>query len=272
MRPIAVIGSLWRDVVAGARPRPGGAPFYAGRALRLLACPTTIYTRCAEEHRAELLPPLVALGHRVEWRPATSTASFSFRYDGDVRSMRVDALGDPWTEDDVRTWIAPALGKTEWLHVGVLTSAEFPPATLAALGRGRRISFDGQGLVRRPRVGPLELRGDADATALHHVDVLKLAEEEAVALLGGFHEEDVGRLGVPEVIVTRGSRGALLWAEGRLTHVPVRALPPSHVDPTGAGDAFAAAYVASRAAGAPPQAAARRATGVVVALLSGRTR
>src|SRR5947199_262308 len=38
-------------------------------------------------------------------------------------------------------------------------------------------------------------------------------------------------------------------------------------DPTGAGDAFAAAYVVSRAAGHPPAAAARRATAIVGAAL-----
>jgi sugar/nucleoside kinase (ribokinase family) len=44
------------------------------------------------------------------------------------------------------------------------------------------------------------------------------------------------------------------------------------VDPTGAGDAFAAAYLASRATGHGPRAAARRATAVVAGLLGRRLR
>ena len=43
-------------------------------------------------------------------------------------------------------------------------------------------------------------------------------------------------------------------------------------DPTGAGDAFAVAYLASRADGHAPAASARRATALVATLLSGRAR
>ena len=36
MTELAVVGNLTRDVVAGATPRPGGAVFYAARALARL--------------------------------------------------------------------------------------------------------------------------------------------------------------------------------------------------------------------------------------------
>ena len=39
MRPLGVIGHLSRDIVAGAAPRIGGGPWYAGRALRALGEP-----------------------------------------------------------------------------------------------------------------------------------------------------------------------------------------------------------------------------------------
>ena len=85
--------------------------------------------------------------------------------------------------------------------------------------------------------------------------MLKLAEEEA---------ELVGDVDVPELVITLGSRGAVVRAGGRETRVATR---PLDRDPTGAGDAFAAAYVVSRAAGHPPAAAARRATAVVGAAM-----
>jgi sugar/nucleoside kinase (ribokinase family) len=47
---------------------------------------------------------------------------------------------------------------------------------------------------------------------------------------------------------------------------------PIDADPTGAGDAFAAGYLASRSAGLAPVAAARRATSLVGTLLTGRRR
>jgi sugar/nucleoside kinase (ribokinase family) len=42
------------------------------------------------------------------------------------------------------------------------------------------------------------------------------------------------------------------------------------IDPTGAGDAFAAAYLVSRSTGHAPTAAARRATALVAGLLGRR--
>jgi 2-dehydro-3-deoxygluconokinase len=72
---------------------------------------------------------------------------------------------------------------------------------------------------------------------------------------------------VPEVVVTLGSRGSIVFADGLAEHVPAR---PVAGDPTGAGDSFAAVYLAARAGGAPPVAAARRATSVVADLLAGR--
>ncbi len=106
---------------------------------------------------------------------------------------------------------------------------------------------------------------------LRHVSVVKLAEEEARALVGEPDEAALRSLGVPEVVVTLGSRGSLVLAGGRLERVRARPVE-GFVDPTGAGDAFAAAYVVSRSSGHPPVSAARRATAVVAALLTRRRR
>lgn len=269
MRPLAVVGNLSRDVVEGSPPRLGGAPYYAGRALRLLGQRTRIVTKCAAADRALLLPPLVALGHPVAWRPAASTASFSFTYDGDVRTMRVDALGAEWPPEEARAWVLRELGRAEWVHVAPLARNEFPPETLAVLARARRLSLDGQGLVRPEATGPLALDAEFDRALLERVSILKLAEDEAAALLGRVDEQSLAGLGVPEVLVTLGSRGSLVWARRRLTHIPARAIP-GDVDPTGAGDAYAAAYLASRSSGLGPVSAARRASDTAGALLGRR--
>ncbi len=269
MRRIAVVGNLSLDRVDGRPPRVGGPPFYAAKGLRLLAHPGAVAVKFSEAHRREVLPPLVALGLPVVWRPAAATAAFAFAYDGDVRSMTVEELGEPWTPADVEGWSAPALDGADWVHVGALARGEFPPETLAALAHGdRRISFDGQGLVRPARTGPLELEPDPDPDVLGHVTVLKLSEEEALTLAGSLEQAALSELGPPEVIVTLGSRGSIVVAEGELVEVPARAV--ENADPTGAGDAFAAAYVVGRRWGYRPAAAARRATAAVAALLSGR--
>jgi 2-dehydro-3-deoxygluconokinase len=69
------------------------------------------------------------------------------------------------------------------------------------------------------------------------------------------------------VLVTHGSRGSVVFADGRATDIPAW---PVARDPTGSGDAFSAAYLAARAGGHAPIAAARRATALVAALLTGR--
>ena len=266
MPRLAVVGNLSRDLVDGGPPRAGGPPFWAARALRALGAPALVLAKCGAADRALLLRPLVALGIPVLWLGGDSTAAFSIRYEGDRREMTVEGIGDPWSPRDVQR-----LGDARWVHVGALAQSDFPAETLAALAEGRRVLFDGQGLVRPPRTGPLELHGDYDPEVLRHIDVLKLAEDEAEALVGEPDEAALRALGVPEVIVTLGSQGALVYADGRLERVAAQPVG-GPVDPTGAGDAFAVAYLAARAGGHAPVPSARRAGALVTGLLARRLR
>ena len=270
MPRVAVIANTTRDVVEGAPPRVGGPAFHAGRALRALGARARIVTRCAAEDRRTLLTRVVALGLPVAWAPGQRTAAFSFSYDGDTRRMSVDELGDPWTPADARGWAGRGLGRADWIFVGGIARSDFPAETLAELARGRRLLLDGQGLVRPARTGALELDGDVDPDVLRHASALKLAEEEALVLAGSLEADALRSLGVAEIVVTRGSRGSLVCAGGRLERVPVR--PVTGRDPTGAGDAFCAAYLDGRAAGHAPGSAARRASALVSGLLLGRAR
>jgi sugar/nucleoside kinase (ribokinase family) len=253
---IALLGNLSRDLVDGQEPRPGGGPFHAARALRRLDVRAQIYARCALEDREALVLPVARLGTPVRYVPGTSTATFRISYDGERRSIALEAAGDVWTPDDV-----PHLRDgVRWVHVAPLARSDFPAQTLARIARGRRVLLDGRGLVRVPAVGELRLDAAYDPAVLEQVQVLKLAAEEA-HLLG-----DPATLPVPEVVVTHGERGATLYLDGVATRVPAFALA---ADPTGAGDAFAISYVAGRSRGLAPVAAARRATAVVADMLAG---
>jgi sugar/nucleoside kinase (ribokinase family) len=266
MARVGLVGNLSIDCIDGAPPRVGGPPYHGARGLQVLGVPAVVVTKFADADRPLVLPPLEALGPAVHWRAATTTASYSFGYDGDAREMVVEAVGDRWTTEDAETWAGDALRRVRWLHVGALARDEFGADTLARLARDRRISFDGQGLTRPSRTGPLELDGDPDPDVLRHLSILKLSEEEAHALVGPrLGERPLYDLGVPEVVVTLGSRGSLVLERRRLLHVPAR--PLHGVDPTGAGDAFAAAYLVARSRGHGPVGAARRATSVVRAVL-----
>lgn len=240
---LAVVGQLSRDVIAGGEPRIGGPPWHAARALQALGADARIVAKCGEPDAVDYARRLETLGFPFELLVGTETTSFSFTYDEDgTRAMMVDAVGDPWREDEL------ALGDAEWVYVGPLLRDEID---FAWIGGGRRVLLDAHGLVRVPERGPLRLDGSFDRTQLEHVSMLKLSDEEA---------EVAGPVDVPEVIVTHGARGATVngvhvWSD------------PVDRDPTGAGDMFGAAYLVSRADGADPVDAARRATTIVSKLL-----
>jgi sugar/nucleoside kinase (ribokinase family) len=249
MSGIAVIGNLSRDTIDGGQPRVGGAPYHAARGLRLLGGDSRIVARCADADRQALVPPLSALGVPVTWLPAPCTTAFEIRNDGEDREMTVGDPGAPWTVAE-----AQSVGRVTWVHLGGLTRGDFPADVLAALGRDRRLALDGQALVRRAEAGPLMLDDDFDPALLRHVTALKLNEEELDALGG---EERVLALDVPELLLTKASAGAVVIAGGVRQHVHTRRIEIA--DPTGAGDAFLAAYSWARASGHRPISAARQA-------------
>jgi sugar/nucleoside kinase (ribokinase family) len=219
-----VVGLVSLDRVDGGAPRLGGAACYAARALRFLGHPALIATKVGDAGPALALQ---ALGLPVAWHRASRAITFRIDYDGEERRLVLEETGDPFTPADVREWLGASLGGSDWVHAWALTRADFPPETLAALRRGRRVSFDGQGL---------------------RID-----------------DRSLGSLGVPEIVVTLGRRGAVVYADGLAEHV--RARPVEGIDPTGAGDEFIAAYLSYRRRGHGPPSAARCANDAVAALL-----
>jgi sugar/nucleoside kinase (ribokinase family) len=254
--PLALVGNLSRDLVDGGPPRIGGGPYYAAVAWREYGTRGTIYTRCGPEDRVAYTRHLTDLGEPVVSLDGTSTTTFSFYYEGDLRIMTVEQAGDVWTPADIEV-IPPGT----WVHVAPLLRSDFPADTLAALARERVVSFDGQGLVRAPEPGALRLDAEFDPAMLEHIQILKLAEEEA-EVVGA-----IDRLGVPEVLVTYGGRGSRVYLPGRSVKVGAWPVP---ADPTGSGDLFSAAYLAARSEGLNPIPAAERATELVRSLLAQR--
>jgi sugar/nucleoside kinase (ribokinase family) len=260
-----VVGNLARDRIDGGPQRPGGCPFFAALALRLLDVEGQILTRCADADLPLFRPAVEALAMPVTLLPGAQTSAFDHAYEGELRTTTVTGIGDPWTDDDASHLDAGV----EWVHVAPLLRSDFPAEALAALADGRRLSLDAQGLVRVPQLGPLAQDAAYDPAVLASVSVLKLSEEEARIVAGGdFDAATAARLGVPEILVTLGSRGETVYTGGLATHLPTS--PVTDVETTGAGDAFMVGYIAARSDGSPPAEAARKASRLVVEMLEER--
>jgi sugar/nucleoside kinase (ribokinase family) len=267
VRQLAVIGPLSRDVVDGRRSRIGGGPWYAARALRALGQEAVVVAKCGDAERPSYLRRLASVGLPVSLAAGGETTSFALRYEADGRrELRVEAIGEPWSDGDEPERV---LRRVEWVHVAPLLRGDFPPEMLERIARRRRVLLDGHGLVRARRLGPLVLDGDFDRTLVRHVSILKLAEEEAQAILGHGKLEELRELGVPEIVVTFGAVGSLVITRETAVRVTAR---PTRGDPTGAGDAFSVAYLSARAAGHRPISAARRGSALVSALLAAARR
>ena len=266
----AIVGNLVLDVVAGAPERPGGAVWYCARALGEINpdADVVLVCRSAEADYDALVPPLEEFGFPVHWQPTALTTRFSFHYEGDRRIMSIDALSDPWTRADIAGWVGDAIGDAPWVIVGALTRDDFPLETLTALtGRGHRLVVDAQGLVRHGQLGPLVSDGSVDRAVLGHITALKLNDEEAEQLCGGIDEASLRTLGIPEIVLTLGSEGALIISEEittRVDAVPVE----GPVDPTGAGDSFLLAYAVARQRGSSPNEAGRIASSFVSTIIA----
>jgi sugar/nucleoside kinase (ribokinase family) len=263
---IAVVGNLAVDRVDGGSPRPGGCPFFAAQALRLLERDGQILTRCSDSDRRLLEHALGDLAQELTMVSSERTAGFDHAYEAETRTTTVTSIGDAWSPGDAALLSADV----RWVHVAPLLRGDFPAETLAALSSGgRTLSLDAQGLVRERRLGPLEQNADFDASALTDVSVLKLSEEEARIVAGGtFDASAAQRLGMREILVTLGSRGEDVWLDATATHVPTT--PVLDVETTGAGDAFMVAYLTAREDGSDPVEAARAASALVGRMLISR--
>jgi len=272
MPALALVGSTTQDVVSepggSVQRRPGGSPLFAIQALVDAGFAAGIATRCSD---ARLLASLVPLARPLCARldPTQVISVLSYREDGE-RDHWFAEVGPAWTGDDVETWAAPALKDARWVHAGTQRGADLSGEAVAALrSGGRRIALDAQGPLRQPHAGPVQLSDRFDPELLAAVQVLKLGEEEALAAYGTCDAVDIAqRCGVPEVLVTLGRRGSRIAAGEDVGELGADVV--EDVQPTGAGDAFLALYMAAREGDAAPLDAARRATDGVAGLLRRR--
>ena len=146
-------------------------------------------------------------------------------------------------------------------HLGSLLADDFPLEAVRQLSTKGRVSIDVQGYLREVRgekVYPVAWKDKEQV--LECTDYLKLNEHEMEVVASSRDPRTVAlelaSQGVGEVIITLGSYGSLIYADGRFYEVPAYK-PREVVDATGCGDTYSTGYLYMRLQGAAPDEAGR---------------
>lgn len=229
-----VVGHLVNDKVPEGY-RLGGTAAYASLAAYRLGLRTAILTRAAADLNLSGLPPDIEV-HRL---PSPLTTVFENIYSGGHRTQHVWAKADPIAAADVPQELRAArivlLGPVV-AEIEDDVARCFPQSLVAVGAQGWLRTFAADG-----RVGKLSPRLWQPRLLFRHCQALFVSEED---LPRAETEETLARwtAQVPILFFTLGYRGSRLWADGLWQDVP--AFPAREVDPTGAGDVFAAAFLA----------------------------
>ncbi len=175
-----------------------------------------------------------------------------------VNYYRSGSAGSRLCADDLPADLIRAAGM---LHVSGITPALSPGAREAVLSAvevaaeaGVRVAVD---VNYRSRLWTADLARPVLADLASRADVLFAGEDEAELLTGSPDPEALAVLGPSEVVVKRGDQGCVAVCDGRRLTCAARTVRA--VDAVGAGDAFAAGYLADRLAGRDPVDALRTA-------------
>ncbi len=164
--------------------------------------------------------------------PSRETTTFKNVYERGRRTQSILGVGGPIAPSDVpEKWrsaplvlLGPLAGELNKDILSIFTGS----VVMASIqGWLRRWDEDG-------RVSSGHWNGD---DILPGVDAAILSEDDITDSKNLEHWKDL----TPVLIFTRGARGAELHYEGRWNHID--AFPVTEIDPTGAGDVFAAAYL-----------------------------
>ncbi len=224
-----VVGHLVQDVVPNGYV-VGGTATYSSITARNLGRKPGIVTRLAPD----FILPDVLHDINVHRTPSAQTTTFHNVYRDGHREQFIRALADPIQPDDV-----PAAWKrVPIVHLGPLAceidarfAKLFPNALVGVTPQGWLRQWDESGRVR------MRLWEEA-SEILPHVDCLVLSEEDLNGKAGLIDEyASLTRIAV----MTQGARGCTVFENGKVTQVP--GFPVAEVEPTGAGDVFAGAFL-----------------------------
>ena len=236
------VGHLTVDALP-AGLRPGGSVLYAGLLAHYQGLRVGLLTSHGPDFPLHVLPPEI----EVVSVPAEATTRFTLDYTPEGRRLTLRARATPLGPQHLPARFAEA-GLAYLAPVADEVSPEladaFPDTAVGAGAQGWCREWDRAGMIRmRPWPNPEPVLRRIHALFLSSDDV---AGWEAEALELYQH--------VPLGALTFAARGALLFVNGERHRVA--AASAQEVDPTGAGDVFAAAFLIRYNAGGDPWEAA----------------
>lgn len=226
MRYLA-IGHVCQDIAPGGRIL-GGAATYSTLTARALGWDATLVTRVAPEVDLSSLS-----GIECVRLPSDTTTIFENVYTAGGRAQILHAAAGPVRVSDVRrlhlradvVHLAPIADEVEpaWVEA-------FPNATIGATPQGWLRQWDAAG-----RVSPREWR--CAQTILRRADAIVTSIDD---VSGDWTQIELWAAVARVVVATQGRDGCTVYVRGAATHMPAPNV--TEVDPTGAGDIFAAAF------------------------------
>lgn len=242
-----LIGHICQDVTPEG-PRLGGTAAFCALTVQALGLRAGILTSASPDMEPLLAPlrpiPLISI-------PSQKSTVYKNIYTPEGRiQMLLGRAQDLHWRDLPSQWRKPGI-----VHLAPV--ANEVDQGLAGRFNGALVGVTPQGWMRQwDRIGRVSFQPWADAGRV-------LANTRAIVLsiedIDGDEDLALYLAGQVEVlVVTRGRRGCTLFMQGRPAHIP--AFQVQEVDPTGAGDIFAAAFFVRLKASGDPFASARFAT------------
>jgi 1D-myo-inositol 3-kinase len=237
------IGHATYDIQSDGSFTLGGTVTFAALTAYRLGLVSAIVTRAGAQLLADLPTYLPEIG--ITARLSAATTTFANTYHHGFRTQYIRARADLLDAEDIHDGWSSApivlLAPLDQELTPELLSLfpRRPGAIIAATPQGWLRDWDEDGRVwPTPWASAEYILPLLDVLILSHDDLLPFADgnrTEADAILSRWS------LQIPLLVATDGQYGATLFQHGITRHFP--AYPAREVDPTGAGDVFAASFL-----------------------------
>lgn len=222
-----IVGHVCRDLTP-AGPVPGGTAMYSARVAQALGARTAVLTSVGPGFELEPVLPDIA----VECVPAAQTTTFENVYTPAGRQQTVHAVAKTMTAGDVPA----AWQRASIVHLGPIVH-EIDEG-MVRLFSNSLVGVTPQGWFRRwgedGRVSVGDWPGVAEVLPLAAAVIVSPEDLPYAGLLDEIREL------APVVVLTQQAGGCKVFHRDEMRDVPAPAV--EEINPTGAGDVFAAAF------------------------------